>query len=167
MISSCRRRVEAAQETGHFVERLDGGREANALDLALGQVGQAFQAEGEMNAALVAGQGMNLIHNDGMHPPEHLPRLGAGQQQVERFRGGDQNVGRLAHHSLALPRRGIAGANGDANFREGEVHIMRHPPDAGQRRPQVAAYIVVKGLQGRDIDNAHAERGRFSLWKGG
>ena len=99
------RSVDAGQQAGHHLERTLGGGEADALQPAapLGhQVGQPLQAEGEVGAALVPGQGVDLVDDDRVDAAEHGPRGRGGQQKVERLGGGDQDVGRLLAHGGAL-----------------------------------------------------------------
>ena len=78
-------------------------------------------------------------------PVEDLPRA-RGHHQVERLRGRDQDVGRLAPHRLALALRRVAGAQADRDLRA----------DPLQRRAEVALDVVGERLQRRDVDDPHA-----------
>ena len=63
-------RVGARQEPGHHLEGALGGRQPDALEAApvLGhQPAQALEAEGEVGAALVAGQGVDLVDDHRVH----------------------------------------------------------------------------------------------------
>ena len=96
-----------------------------------------LQAEREVHAALVAGQGVDLVHDHGAHGAEDLARLGAGEHQVERFGRGDQDVRRLAHHRPPLALRRVAGADGHADGRVNRGPSRRpcaRMPASGTRR---------------------------------
>ena len=106
-------------------------------------LGQPLERQREVGAALGRGDGMDLVDDAPAGALEQ--RLGAaGQHQVQRLRGGDEDVGRLAQHLLALVLRGVAGAHG-------------HPQigaDSAQRRAQVAVDVVGERLERRDVDEA-------------
>ena len=122
----------------------------------LGEVLQAFEAEGEVDAALVPGQRVDFVHDDGAHGAEHLARLGAGEQQVERFRRGDEDVRRLAQHRRPVALWGIAGAHRHADVRQVEAQVVGFGTNARQRHAQVAVDVVVEGFEGGDVDEADA-----------
>ena len=58
------------------------------------QVAEPLEAEGEVGAPLVPGQGVDLVDDDRVDAAEHGPGRGRGEEQVERLGGGDQEVGR-------------------------------------------------------------------------
>ena len=140
--------LRADQELGDPRERALRGREADPLRLgialAIGEVREAFQRQRQVGAALGLGDGVDLVDDHRLDPGEDLvyPR---GQHQIERLRGGDQDVGRLALHRLALALRRVAGAQADGDL----------GPDSLQRRPQVALDVVGESLQRGDVDDPH------------
>ena len=50
----------------------------------------------EVGATLVAGDGMDLVDDDGADTAEELAGLGGGEEDVEGFGGGDEDVRRVA-----------------------------------------------------------------------
>ena len=80
-------------------------------------------------------------------PRQHLAAL-RGQQQEERLRRRDQDVGRLAEHRRALLLRRVAGAHRDRELRL----------EPGERPAQVALDVVVQRLQRRDVERGAAPR---------
>ena len=155
--------IRAREEPGHHRERPLGGREADPLQApAAGrhQLGQAFEGEGEVGAALVAGQGVHLVDDDGVGAPEHGPRGGGGQQQVERFGGGHQQVRRCPPHGRPLGGRGVPGADGHGEVRGRKAESGRLGGDAIERHLQVLVHVGGERPQRRDVDHARpAARG--------
>ena len=98
-----------------------------------------------MRAALRTRNRVHLVHDDRLDPAQRLARL-RGEQQEERLRGRDQDVGRVAHHRGALLLRRVAGADADAQLRA----------QAGQRPAQVALDVVVERLKRRDVEQPQA-----------
>ena len=66
-----------------------------------------------MGAPLSVNQRMEFIYDDGFGGTQHILSCLAGQHQVKRLRGDNQNMGRLFHHLLPLPGGGIPGADGN------------------------------------------------------
>ena len=86
---------------------------------------------------------MDLVDDAPAHTLKQLLRA-TGEHQVQRLRGGDQDVGRLTKHLLALSLGRIPGANRDFKLRA----------DPAQRGAQVAIDVVGERLQGGDVDQA-------------
>ena len=67
---------DAAQEPGHHLERPLGGRQPDALEPAAGRLdhpGQALEAERQVRAPLVPGQGVHLVDDHRAHPAPARP----------------------------------------------------------------------------------------------
>src|ERR1700733_812602 len=77
---------------------------------------EALEREGEMGAALVVGDGVDLIDDEGADLAEILARLAGGEEDVEGFGGGDEDVGRVAEHRRTILGEGVAGAHGSADL---------------------------------------------------
>ena len=75
-----------------------------------GQPADAFQDREQVPAPVVRAEGMDLVDDDGAHRGEDPGRidLGADQHRFQRFRGGQQDVGRLAQDALPRRRRHVA-----------------------------------------------------------
>jgi len=104
-----------------------------------------------MGAAPIACDGMNLIDDHGLHVPQNLAALPAGEYEVERFRRGDQDVRRPANHALPFIRRRVAGANQCANVGTFRMIAAGQLQDLGERPLQVSLDIVRQGTKRRDI----------------
>jgi hypothetical protein len=152
----------SAQEARHLFQRPLRGGEADALQGAPPrQRLQPLQRERQMRAALGGNQRVNLVDDDRVHGAQRLGGL-RGEQQVERLRRGDENVGRMARKARALPLRRVAGAHADGGLAEGDAHAPRHVGHAGQRRAQIALHVHGQRLQRRNVNNAAAlARSRF------
>ena len=143
----------AAQEPGHLVDRADGRREPDPAGGALEQGVEAFQGQREMGAALGAGDGVNLVDDDGVDAAQRLAGLG-GQQEEQRLRRGDEHVGRLARELAALVGGGVTGADGDADVGRFEAEPLGGLPDAGERSAEVALDVDGEGLERGDVEDA-------------
>ena len=108
-----------------------------------------------MRPAFGAGDGMDLVHDDGAHRGQDAPRLG-GEDQIQRFGRGDQDVRRVRGDGPPLLRRGVAAARGYADRRRVETHGLALGGDARQRRFQIARHIHAQRLQRRDIQHLDA-----------
>ena len=93
---SARRRGRRRRGTGGVFDRLDGGGEADAGRALLADVVEAGEGEGEVAAALVAGEGVDLVDDDGADGAQDLAAALGGEHEVERLRRGDQDVRRAS-----------------------------------------------------------------------
>ena len=106
-----------------------------------------------MRAALVVGDGVDLVDDDGADGSEMLTGFGGGQQQVERLGRGDEDVRRSAQHAGALGGQGVsgadAGADGRAEIATGGGQLL----DLGQRAIEVLLDVVGERLERRDVED--------------
>jgi hypothetical protein len=116
---------------------------------------EAFEGEGEMGSALGGDQGVDLIEDHGINVAKGLGRLG-GEQEIERLGSGDEDVGRVAAEALTLALGGVAGADADGRFMEGDPVATGHIGDAGKGGAEVAFNVDSEGLEGGDVDDAAA-----------
>ena len=112
------RRVASAQEPADLVQRTLRRRETDALRWGGRHHAQTFEREGEVGAALRSGDGVNLVDDHRPERAEHRASADAGEQDVQRFRRGDQDVRRLAQHPRPRRRTGVAGAHRHSDLRE-------------------------------------------------
>ena len=145
------------QESGNRVDRPHGGRQPDALGSGVpglpDQIVEARQRQREMRSPLVVRQGMNLVDDDGRRMTQRRAAAFRGQQDEQRLRRGDQNVRRPAHHPLALPGRGIAGADPGPDAGGGDAPLERQLLELGQRGLEVPSDVVAERLQRRDVDH--------------
>ena len=142
--------VAADEEPRDFLEGLLGRGEADALGLAAGEGVEPLEREGEVRAALVARDGVDLVDDDGADGAEHAAPAGAREEDVERLRGRDEDVGRRARHLGALGRGRVAGADEDADVGEEGVGVA----DLREGPLEVLLDVVAEGLEGRDVEDA-------------
>jgi hypothetical protein len=150
--------LEAAEEGGDLLERALGGGQADALqrrELGISGGVEALEREGEVGAALGGDEAVDLVDDDGLDAAQELARVG-GEHQVQRFGGGDEDVGRAPLHLLALTLRGVAAAHADGERMERGAEALCGGGDAGERRTQVALDVDAERLDRRDIHDAAA-----------
>jgi hypothetical protein len=111
-------RAGAAEERGHLLDRPHGRGKPDPLGggCVPAQRVEALERQRQVGAALVAGDGVNLVHDDGLDPAQGLPGL-RGEQQEQRFRCGDEDVRRLGGQLPAFLGGGVAGAHRDRDVR--------------------------------------------------
>src|SRR5205814_2106327 len=76
---------------------------ADALKAPPGQRIEPGETQSQVRAALVIGDGVNLIDDHGARGLEHLPALFRGEQDEQRLGRGNQDVRRRFQHLLAIP----------------------------------------------------------------
>ena len=96
---------------------------------------------------------MDLVDDDVLDPGEDLAGR-AGQHQVERLGGRDQDVGRVAGDLPPVVGGRVAGPARDRDVRRRLAEPLRREGDAGQRRAQVPFDVVGQGLERRDVEDA-------------
>ena len=84
-----------------------------------------------MRAALVARDRVDLVDDHRLGRREELAAPLGGEQDVQRLRRCDQDVGRLPQHAAALAGGRVARANGDADL--GQVDALGGGALAGSR----------------------------------
>ena len=117
---------------------------------------EALEREGEVRAAFGGDEGVDLIDDDGIDGAQGGGRLG-GEQQVERFRGGDENVGGMAAEASALDLRACRRcgwrSRGDGR---GRRCVAGEGGDGFERRAEVAFDVDSERFEGADVDDAAA-----------
>ena len=133
--------IGADQKPGNALDRPLRGRKPDPHRRRLHSRARPFQRQAQVRAALVAGQGVNLVDDHRLDRAQQLAALVGRQQQIERLGRGDQNVRRMAQHRLTLRGGRIAGAH-----RTG-VGALRRP--LGQRPIRPAALRDCDGCRCR------------------
>jgi len=106
-----------------------------------------------MRTAFVVGHGVDFIHDNGAYSPEIGPALLCGEQDVQRFRGSDQDVRRALEHQPALGWERVSRAHGGAHLGAEIAAFESKLLDLRQRLLQVLADVVGEGLERRNVDN--------------
>ncbi len=147
------RRRHTDQEARDLLDRLLRGRQADAQRRRGAELRQALQRQRQMGAALVGGERVDLVDDHRARGRQHgAAGLGA-EQDVERFRRGDDDVRRLAAHAVAFARRRVAGAHHGADVDIGQAARPQACANAGQRGFEIALNVVRQRLERRDVDD--------------
>ena len=155
----------ADQQPGDGFDRPLGGGQPHPLHRLRRDVRQPLQGSGQVRAPLVPGDHVDLIHDHGPRAAQHRPASLRGQQQVERLRGGDQDVRRvLEHHRLSVGGRHIAEYRpGDADDRRGSVRASARPPRRSLRSGTSQVLAECRSAQRRQRRHVHHLRPRPGL----
>ena len=146
-------RAVRRQPFPHLLDRLHRSRQPDPLDRPASHVLQALQAEGQVRAAPRLQHRVDLVHDDGAHGAEHVPAPSCGEQQIERLRRGDQDMGRRPEHRRALGGGGITRADGGGDLRRPEAHLLRQPADLTPGLGEVPVDVRAQRLEGRDVED--------------
>src|SRR5258705_11962311 len=106
-----------------------------------------------MAPALVRRNRMNLIDDHGPGGCKHPATGIRSEQDVKRFRSGDDDMRRSATHALALSRRRIAGTHPAANIDVGQALLAQHRTDLRYWNVQIFSDVVRQRLERRDVDD--------------
>jgi hypothetical protein len=152
-----RRDLAAAEQARRLFGRTNRGRKPDPLcgarRLPPPDFLQPFEREEEMRPALRSGEGVQFVDDDRVDVRQPFLR-GGGQQQIERFRRRDEDVGGLAAEAGALGIRSIPRADRDRRPSERDAQALRRRGDARERRPQVALNVDPERFEGREIQHA-------------
>ena len=148
-----RRPLAARQELRDALDGLLRSGKADAHRRALEQSLEAFERKRQMSAALVVGDRVNFVHDDRFDVAQHLAALFRGQQDVQRFRRGDQNVRRPPQHGAALVHRRVAGTHGHANWRQEQAALARLLQNLAERNFEIFLDVVAERLQRGDVEH--------------
>ena len=113
-----------------------------------------------MRPALGSRQGVHFVHNYSCHAGE-CRTCRRGQHKVERFGGGQQNIGRVADQLPPLTRRGVTTSNTHSDIGLGLPGLLRRVRNPRKWRAQVALHICPECFQGRNIQDARTARTLF------
>ena len=144
-----------AQVGGDRLQRALRGGQADALRRRAGQRVEALQRQGQVGAALGAGQRVDLVHDDPFHAAQRLACLG-GQDEEERLGRRDQDVRRVLAEGPPFLGRRVARAHAHPDVRLGQAQALGRQRQAVERRPQVALDVMDERLERRDVQ--HAQR---------
>ncbi len=144
--------ADATEESGDQLERPLGGRQPDPLGRLARQPLETLEAEGQVGPPLRAGDRVDLVDDHVLDPGQAGPGR-AGQEQVERLGGRDQDVGRPPGGGPTFFRTRVAGAQADRDLGDRITAQAGGPGDPGQRRAQVALDVVGQGLERRHVQD--------------
>ena len=111
-----------------------------------------------MGAALVAGDGVDLVDDDRLHLSQHFSPAGTGEQEIQGLRGGDDQARTATQHLGPLRRRRVASAHGYADGRRREAELNGHRRDLSQRPLEILGDVHRQRLERRDVHRAGGAR---------
>ena len=144
-----------SQEARHLAVRLDRGREADALARPVLERVEALERQCEVRAALGTGECVHLIDDDRAHITEDRSRL-RGEEEEERLRCRDEDVGWGGGHAPSFVRGGVTCAHADADVGHVESESLRLALDSGEGCAQIALDIYRERFERRDVEDAGA-----------
>src|SRR5881394_3116909 len=147
-----RRLVGAHQELRDFFDRALRRGQPDTLCPPPGERIEPRQGEREMAAPLVPRHGMDLVHDDRPDRPQHFAGALGRQNQIERFRRGDQDVRRLLEHRLPLRLGRVTSADQRPHLDIGQPLLPQARTDLGERLREVFLDVVRERLERRDVD---------------
>ena len=103
-------RPATGEVAGDLLDRADGGGQPDPLGGPLEAGVEPLEGEGQVGAALGAGQRVHLVDDDRLDAGERLAR-GRGEDEEQRLGRRDEHVGGGAGEGAALVGRGVAGAH--------------------------------------------------------
>jgi hypothetical protein len=111
-----------------------------------------------MGTALVVGDRMQFVEDQGVYLAEPGPAGLRGEQQIEGLGRGDQDMGRRLRHIRTFAGRGVAGTHAYADLRQGCAGLVCQSIDLGQGFDEIALDVVGQRLERRDVHDAGALR---------
>ena len=106
------------------------------------QVIESCNGKGQVGAALVVDDSVNLIQDHCPDRRERRPAAFRGEQDEQRLRRGHKDVRRLFQHALPLPRRRIASPHGHAHRRYQQTFLARKGGNLCKRPFEVLLNVV-------------------------
>ena len=160
--------MRAAEEASYELDGILGGGKADALRrsgqacehcarreavFAADEGFEALEREGEVGAALVVGDGVDFVDDDGADAGEIGAGFAGREQDVERLGGGDEDVRRTLEHGDAVFGGGVAGADAGADFGGEEAAFEGKLLNFAQGAVEVFLHVVRERLEGADVED--------------
>src|SRR6266540_3457337 len=133
-------------------------RETNTRRSLVAQRLEPFECEREVGAALVAGDGVDLVDDHRLGRPQRLAPARARDEEIQRLGCRDHETWRTPHHGRALCARRVARAYGDADVGRVEAKLGGDLCDLGQRLLEVLDDVDGERLQWRDVHDPRPGR---------
>ncbi len=143
----------ADQQPGDVLDRALGRGQPHPLHRSGCDVRQPLQRQGQVRAALVRRDGVDLIHDHRLGAAQHGPAPLRGDQEIQRLGGGDQDVRRVLEHGRPLRGGRVAGPDRHPDIRRSQSELAGHRGDLTQRCLQVLLDIRRQRLQRRHVDD--------------
>ena len=155
--------LAAAEQPRDLLQRRLRGGEPDSLQprgTPLGERRRAprlepLEGEEQVRAALRRGDRVDLVDDHRVDAPQGLAGL-RGEQEVERLRRGDEDVGRPPLLPGALVRGGVSRADADLGKMEVDPEALRGGGDPGEGRAEVSLHVHRQRLDGRHVQHPAA-----------
>src|SRR6202030_2317114 len=129
------------------------GGEADAHWRTIGKRFEPFERKREVRAALIVRDGVNFIDDHSLDGFQNLATFRGGEQNVERFGRGDEDVRRTLEHFAALVHQRVASAHGGANLGHQKTSFGGELQNFAERNFEIFLNVVAKGFYGRYVQN--------------
>jgi hypothetical protein len=150
------------QESSDLLDWFLRRRQADTRQAPAAQRFEAFERQRQMRAALVRRQRVDFVDDYRARARQHRATGFGTKQDVQRFRGRDDDVWRLPAHAVAFGLRRVAGAHDRADFDVRQTEHHQFVADTVQRRFEIDADIVRQRLEWRHVDDeGFVGQGRF------
>jgi len=103
------RLIGSDEELRDLLDRSLGGRQTDPLGSLPDERIEPGEREREVATPLVARHRVDLVHDHRPHRPQHLAGAFGREDEVERFRRRDEDVGWATEHRLPLRLRRVPG----------------------------------------------------------
>ena len=109
-----------------------------------------------MGSALVAGEGVDFIDDDGVDVAQGFAAAGGGEQDIERLRSGDEDVRRQLQHAGTVARGSVSGAHHGTDGGHEIATLGGELLNFEERLVEVLLHVVAERLERRDVENLGA-----------
>jgi hypothetical protein len=100
-----------------------------------------------MHAALVVGNGVDFVDNNGLDIAQNGAAFLRRQQDVERLRRGNQNVRRALQHKAPVFRQRVAGTHGRPDLGHQQAALAGHLQNFSERDFEIFLNVVAQGFE--------------------
>ena len=134
----------AAQKFGDEFDGFLRGGKTDSSERFADQILEALKGKREVRSAFVIGHRVDFVDDNGIDSFENFSALRGGQQDVERFGSGNQNMRGARQHSTAFMCERVTRTDGCTNFRHKDAALPGKLQDFAERDFQVFLNVVAK-----------------------
>ncbi len=143
----------AHEKSRDGLDRLLGGRQTQAQQWTLRHVLQPFERQREVRTSASADHGMDLVHDHRANRSQHLAASLGRQEQIQRFRRGDEDVRRRLQHRRPLGRGRVSSSNGRGDGGRSDASLRGEPPDRKARLGEILVDVGAQRLERRNVQH--------------
>ena len=141
----------ARDEPADHFDRLLRRGEADPRNGPADERVQALEGERQMGAALIVGDRVNLVDDDGADRPEDAAALLRREENVQGLGRRHEDVRRPLEHGAPRGHERVAGADGRPDLRQRVSALQREREDFRERPVEILLHVVPERLERRDV----------------